>query len=278
MRIARFALAAALVAVPSACGGQKASGPPQQLTVTATDASLALTGADALHSGLVTFTVKNAGKGAHALLISRLKKSLSQKEIIATLNNNKIEAIQAAFEAKGGIPDVPPGTSWQETVDLEPGDYVLADYGYIGTKLNYQRGLIKTITVAAGGNRGVPPSTVGKIELKDFAFALSLPTPFHGKGVIEIPNTGKQPHELTLVRTPPGRTPKDVLAIVHSGAVEPPDGYEIHKVLALLDPGNTAYVRFALPPGHYVALCLIVDPKQKKLHADLGQVGAFDVS
>ncbi len=238
MRTARLALIAALVLVLPACGGQKASGPPQQLSVSASDTSLDLTGADALHSGLVTITVENAGKGAHALLISRLKKDLTQKEIVATLDNNKIEAIQAAFEAKGGIPDVPPGTSWQETVDLEPGTYVLADYGYNGTKLNYQRGLIKTVTVASGGNKGVPPETVGKIELKDFSFAFSLPKPFTGKGVVEIPNTGGQPHELTLVSTPPGRTPKDVLAIVHSGAIEPPDGYAIHKVLALLDPAT----------------------------------------
>jgi hypothetical protein len=262
----------------SACGGSKASGPPQGLTVTATDAALQLTGAQALHSGLVTITVRNSGKGAHALLISRLKKPLTEKQIISTLDNNKIQAIQSAFEAKGGIPDVPPGTFWQETVDLEPGSYVLADYGYNGNKFNYQRGLIKKIDVAAGGPQAAPPKTVGKIELKDFAFDISLPKPFHGQGVVEIPNTGGQPHELTLVSTPPGRKPKDVLAIVHSAATAPPGGYAVHKVLALLDPGNTAYVRFDLPPGHYVALCLIVDPKQKKVHADLGQVGEFDVS
>jgi hypothetical protein len=276
--LAPLVLAVALVLALSACGGSEASGPPQRLTVTATDGALQLTGADSLHSGLVTITVRNAGKGAHALLISRLKKSLTEKEIVATLDNNKIEPLQAAFEAKGGIPDVPPGTFWQETVDLEAGSYVLADYGYNGTKLNYQRGLIKTIDVASGGPKAAPPKTVGKIEMKNFAFDISLPKPFNGKGVIEIPNTGDQPHELTLVKTPPGKHPKDVLAVIHSGAIDPPDGYEIHKVLALLDPGNTAYVRFDLPPGHYVAICLIVDPKQKKLHADLGQVGELDVS
>jgi predicted small lipoprotein YifL len=275
--LASSVLAVSLVFALAACGSEKASGPPQQLTVTATDAALQLTGADSLRNGLVTITVRNSGKGAHALLISRLKKELTQKEIVATLDNNKIEALQAAFEAKGGIPDVPPGDSWQETVDLQPGTYVLADYGYNGTKLNYQRGLIKTIEVGSGGHKAVPPATIGKIEMKDFAFDFSLPKPFNGKGVIEVTNTGEQAHEITLVSTPPGRRPKDVLAIVHSGAIEPPDGYAIDKVLAILDPGNTAYVRFDLPPGHYVALCLVVDPKQKKLHADLGQVGEFDV-
>jgi hypothetical protein len=276
--LAWSALAAALVLALSACGGEAKRGAPQRVTVKATDTALQVGGVQSLKSGLVTITVRNAGNGAHALLISRLKHPLTQKQIIATLNGNKLADIESAFEAKGGIPDVPPGTSWQETIDLQPGTYVLADYGLNGTKLNYQRGLIRTIVVASGSANAAPPKTIGKIELKDFSFVISLPKPFHGKGVIEVPNTGKQPHEITLVSTPPGRTPKDVMAIVHSGAIEPPDGYAIHKILSLLDPGNTAYVRVNLPKGHYVAICLIVDPEQNKLHADLGQVGEFDVT
>jgi len=66
------------------------------------------------------------------------------------------------------------------------------------------------------------------------------------------------------------------MAMLHQG-VTPPSGYALHKILALIDPGNTAYVRFNLPKGHYVALDLILDPKQNKVHADLGQVGQFDV-
>jgi hypothetical protein len=276
--LAWSALTAVLVLGLSACGGSGKLGAPQRVSVTADDAALHVKGVQSLHSGLVTFTVSNAGKGAHALLISRLKHQLTTKQIIAILNKNKVTDIEAAFEAKGGIPDVPPGKSWQETVNLEAGTYVLADYGFNGTKLNYQRGLIRTIDVKSGGPKAAPPKAIGKIELKDFAFDISLPKPFHGKGIIEIPNTGKEPHELTLVSTPPGRTPKDVMAIVHQGAIEPPDGYLITKVLALIDPGNTAWVRFNLPQGHYVAIDLIVDPKQNKLHADLGQVGQFDVS
>ena len=267
--LAWTALTAALVLGLAACGGSGKLGTPQRVTVTANDNALHVNGVQSLHSGLVTFTVNNAGKGAHALLISRLRHPLTQKDIIATLDKNKVTDIEAAFEAKGGIPDVPPGTSWQETVDLEPGTYVLADYGSNENQLNYHRGLIQTIDVKSGGPKAAAPKTVGKIELKDFAFVISLPKPFHGKGVVEIPNTGKQPHEVTLVSTPPGRTPKVVMAMLHQ-SVTPPGGYAIHRVLALIDPGNTAYVRFNLPKGHYVALDLILDPKQNKVHADLG--------
>ena len=46
----------------------------------------------------------------------------------------------------------------------------------------------------------------------------------------------------------------------------------VHELLAGLDPGHTAWVRFNLARGHYVALCLVAKPK---LHADLGMVGEF---
>jgi hypothetical protein len=275
--LAWSALPAALLLGLSACGGSAKLGAPQRVSVTAADAALNVSGVQSLHSGLVTFTVSNAGKGAHALLISRLKHPLTTKEIIKTLDTNRVTDIEAAFEAKGGIPDVSPGSSWQETVDLQPGTYVLADYGSNGSVLNYHRGLIRTIDVKSGGAKAAPPKTIGKIELKDFAFVLSLPKPFHGKGVIEIPNTGKEPHELTLVSTPPGKTPTDVMTMLHRG-ITPQGGYAIHRVLALIDPGNTAYVSVNLPAGHYVALDLILDPKQNKVHADLGQVGELDVS
>ena len=79
------------------------------------------------------------------------------------------------------------------------------------------------------------------------------------------------------MRTPAGKTASDVLDLLHAGGEAPPDGYEVKELLWVLDPGRTAYVRFDLEPGHYVALCLIEEPMSHKLHADLGMVSEFDV-
>jgi hypothetical protein len=113
--------------------------------------------------------------------------------------------------------------------------------------------------------------------MADYSFQLSLPTPFHGKGVVAIPNRGKHLHEIALVQTPPGKTPKDVLKLFHSGG-PPPAGYEAHELLAGLDAGHTAYVRFDLARGHYVALCLVQFGNSNTTHADAGMVAQFDVS
>jgi hypothetical protein len=81
--------------------------------------------------------------------------------------------------------------------------------------------------------------------------------------VVEIPNVGSESHEILLVRTPAGKTAQDVLDLVHSGARAPPPGYDVRELLWVLDPGRTAHVRFDLAPGHYVALCLIPEPRPR---------------
>lgn len=265
----------ACVAVASSMGG---SAPRQQLTVTEREYQLAVTGANALHAGWVTLTVRNRGKGAHALLVVRLERPLTQKQIAAILNANAPARSKAAFDFYGGIQDVPPGKSWQMATRLAPGRYLLVDFAENGGKPNYARGMLQPIVVAAGGPAGSPPQTVGRFVMADFAFGISLPKSFGGKGVVQIPNRGRQQHEISLVRTPPGKNAQDVLKLIHAGAQSPPPGYEIHELLSVLDSGKTAYVRFDLRRGHYVALCLIPDSRTGKLHADLGMVGEFDVA
>ena len=172
---------------------------------------------------------------------------------------------------------MPPHGSWEGTIELVAGRYAIVDGGVNGGKTNAARGMLQTFSVAPGGPPGTPPASVGTIQMVDYAFRISLPKPFHGRGVVAIPNRGKHLHEIALVKTPPGKTAKDVLALFHSGA-PPPPGYEIHELLGALDGGHTAYVRFALGRGHYIALCLVSFGNSNRTHADAGMVGAFDVA
>jgi len=225
-----------------------------------------------LHAGFVTVTVRNKASGEHGLLILRLKRPLTHKQIVAALGRNDLKS----FDARGGVAVVPPRSSWQGTIRLTAGRYAIVDGGVNGGKTNAERGMLETFTVAPGGPTSMPPSAVGKIVMADYSFKISLPKPFNGQGVVEIPNRGKQLHEIALVRTPPGKTPKDVLKLFHTGAR--PVGYEVHELLAALDPGHTVWVRMAVRRGHYVALCLVQFGKTNKTHADVGMAGEFDVS
>jgi hypothetical protein len=70
--------------------------------------------------------------------------------------------------------------------------------------------------------------------MADYSFRISLPKRFNGKSIVEIPNRGNNLHEISLVRTPPGKNEKEVLRLLHSGAAPSP-GYSFHELLGALD-------------------------------------------
>ena len=122
------------------------------------------------------------------------------------------------------------------------------------------------------------PRTVGTLALQDFRFDMRVPRHFSGHGTIAIPNRGHAFHEVSLVRIQRGHTQEEVLRLIKQGQGSPPPWASIVDLLGVLGPNRTAYVRFDLPPGRYVAMCLIDDPKSGRLHADLGMIRTFDVA
>jgi hypothetical protein len=262
-----------LLLVLVAASASPASGARQRVTVTERNYRLVAPGLDRLHAGLVTVVVRNGAGGEHGVVLFRLRRPLTRAQIVARFAANNLED----FDARGGVAVVPTGGFWEATLELSPGRYLIADGGENGGKANYARGMLEMFAVAAGGAAGTPPKTVGKIVMADYSFRISLPKRFDGRGVVAIPNRGRHLHEIALVKTPVGKSATDVLELFHSGA-PPGPGYEVHELLAGLGPGHTAYVRFALSQGHYVALCLVPFGKSNKTHADAGMVGEFDVS
>ena len=86
-------------------------------------------------------------------------------------------------------------------------------------------------------------------------------------------------HEISLVRIEPGHTPRQVLSLILAGATKPPPWASIVELLSVLDHGKTVYVRFDLRPGSIrrglpLERARFGDP----LHAQLGMIGAFDVT
>ena len=265
----RGALVAACLLLLASAGHARGA-MSRHLVVTESDYRLVAPGLQGLRAGFVTLSARNTAAGEHGLLVLRLKHPMSDPQVAAALDANKL----GGFDGRGGVAVVPPHGSWEGTLELSAGRYVILSAGSNRGKTDYRRGMIHAFTVGSGGARGTAPDAVAKITMFDYAFGISVPHPFHGEGIIMIPNRGKHLHEITLIKTPPGKTGKDVLALIHSKA-PPPAGYEVHEVLAGLDPGHTAWVRLNLAHGHYVALCLVAKPR---LHADLGMVGEFDVS
>ena len=119
------------------------------------------------------------------------------------------EAVPARLlQTVGGIRrSVAPGRSWEMTAELAAGRYVALDFGD-----SNQAARSESFRVARGGTRdrlrgpgraSSPSSTTRSHS--------TLPKHFSGRGVVEIPNLGSEWHEISLVRTPAGKTASDVL-------------------------------------------------------------------
>jgi hypothetical protein len=274
--------AAGLLAVLGACaagGGSNARAPSparaQQVTVSAREYELDVRGARALRPGFVHLTIRNDGRGEHGLELVRLRRTLTTPALLAAFEDEQ----SGALEALGGANSVPPGHRWAMTARLGAGDYALLDYGENGGKVNLERGMYARFRVAGPRQAGeARPRTVGTLAMRDFAFDVRFPRRFSGHGTVAIPNRGRAFHEVSLVRIRRGHTQSEVLRLIKEGQGSPPPWASIVELLGVLGPKRTAYVRLDLPPGRYVALCLIDDPKSGRLHADLGMIRTFDVA
>jgi hypothetical protein len=272
--------AAGLLAVLGACGAGGSSTarapsaqPAQQVTASAREYGLEVRGVRALRPGFVHLTIRNAGRGEHGLELIRLRRPLTTPALLAAFEEEKL----GAMEALGGAISVPPGQRWEMTVRLGAGDYALIDYGENGGKVNFRRGMFERFRVAGPPRTDAKPRTVGTLVMRDFAFDMRFPRRFSGRGTVAIPNRGHAFHEVSLVRIRRGHRQSEVLRLIKEEEGSPPPWASIVELLGVLGPRRTAYVRMDLPPGRYVALCLIGDPKSGRLHADLGMIGTFDV-
>lgn len=242
---------AAVLALAAGCGGSDdaasttaAAQPAQRINVSTRDAALAVTGVDSAHEGFVRIVVRNGGRDNHGIALVRLKRPLTTPRLLQAFAAEK----QALVESLGGIQEVVPGGSWEMTARLAPGSYAFVDFGQNGPKPNCARGLYKRFRISSSPDVGAPPAIVGEIDMRDFRFDFRLPEQFSGHGVVKISNLGKASHEITLVRIDRGHTKKEVLNLILAGATEPPHWASIVELLSVLDPDQTAYVKFDLRP------------------------------
>jgi hypothetical protein len=283
--VAAAALLTATLTLASGCGGSDppaeaasaevtAAQSPQHVVVSTRDTELVVKGADSLNAGFVRLEVRNEGRGHHGIELVRIKRPLTTAQLLQAFGAEK----RGLFEALGGIQQVAPGRPWEMAERLRPGSYALLDFAQNGPKPNYARGLYKRFDVAASQDGAEPPAAVGEIDMHDFGFDFRLPSGFSGRGFVKITNAGERAHEISLVRIEPRHTQHEVLKLILAGATKPPEWASIVELLSVLDPAKTAYVRFDLSPGRYVALCLMNEPGSRRLHAQRGMIGAFDVT
>jgi plastocyanin len=286
-RARRAAIAATALAafslLAAACGSSgtetaktaKATGnETSTIDVTTRDYGFDMDTTKAVRSGLVTVRLHNAGSEDHQVQLVRLHDGVKMDDLNAALRSGDEKKAFGLFDFTGGSNAVVTGGSQESLTTLRAGDYAMLCFvpSADGTP-HLAKGMVMPFKVVAASGGTSAPAVAGEVTLGEFRFG--LPAGF-GKGTYKVTNGGAQPHELTIVRLSPGRTPADAAAFFQSGGHGPPPFTSAGGV-GVIAPGASEYGQLDLTPGDYLALCYVPDAGTGMPHAAMGMVAAFTV-
>jgi len=254
--------------------------PSSRLDVTAVEYQYQTAGPVNLAAGEVTVSLRNGGTEAHHGQLLRLHDGVTADDVDSAASDDPSGApLLALGDEVGGPGTVSPDGTAQSTQRLAPGSYVMFCLvrGPSG-ETHVIDGMLAQFDVTAQRAAHSTPRPTADLRLTDSGF--ELPSPFPRHGVLRVTNQGRQPHEVTFLRLPPGRTESAIRPYLRvlraSSMLQPPPPFTAAGGVAAMSPGETAIVPVSLRPGDYLAICL-VRGRDGEPHAVHGMVAHFTV-
>lgn len=184
----------------------------------------------------------------------------------------------------GGGSYVSGGASVEFIVDLTPGDWQIAA-SYMPDTANGGEEEVMTLTpftvhaATSAVSTDIPVDVT--LELQDVAFGISSETVPTGPQIWHVTNTGEQPRQMVLFKTPREFTSDDFatfFAGMQSGTPSPEFMSMIWVAYtAVASPGYGTYLELDLAPGTYTATSWVIDPETQMPALLLGMVTSFTV-
>ncbi len=231
-------------------------------------------------AGRTLVRLENVGEESWHGFMLRVPEDVTDEQVVADLGPEAEAPPPWLFEATyPGFPgETLPGQTNLALVDLSPGRYLV-----LGDSVQQFEVVGEAATPMATPEADVPVVD-GTVRLFDFNFEFPE-TVVAGQQLLEVTNTGEQPHELLLARSPEPVTTEQVLELMADESEEatPTGGgpsfadFEPVGGMGWLSPGVTAWAEVNLTPGTYVALCFVFDPETGMPHVAMGMVAAFTV-
>ena len=204
---------------------------------------------------------------------SRCREDVTDEQVVADLGPEAEAPPPWLFEAiYPGFPgETLPGQTNLALVDLSPGRYIV-----LGDTVQPFE-VVGDAATPGATPEAEGPIVDGTVRLFDFNFEFP-DTVAAGRQVWAVTNTGDQPHELLLARSPQPVTTEQVMELMAGESEEatPTGGgpsfgdFEPVGGIGWLSPGLTAWTEVDLAPGTYVALCFVFDPETGLPHAGHG--------
>jgi len=117
-----------------------------------------------------------------------------------------------------------------------------------------------------------------QITAHDFSYRLGTDRVATGLVKTSLHNKGHQPHQAQIAKFKPGKGVADFKAVVKSGKLDAVIGLfsGFYGGPNAILPGRSQTTFENLPPGHYLLLCFVPDPKSGMPHFAMGMYAPFD--
>ncbi len=235
--------------------------------------SVTLRGTNGLRAGHVKLVV--TGKSDTSVTFGRLDSGYSfdsfRKDLMAGFTKNDMKAIKRVYAKADAIGGLTPGSSGTITFP-RAGEYFAFVFG--------DRGIGKPVMFRVGEKRqSKAPSFDAKVIAADgpsWRGSTMLPA----KGTLKFKNASSKQelHFLELQQVVEGTTVDQVLESFQSESQGPPEwALPGHLITDVISQGRSMTVNYDLPPGQYVALCFMPDPKMGMPHSFMGMIKMIHV-
>ena len=223
-------------------------------------------------AGLTTFSVENTGKEPHDVRFVLLKDKHTIEDVAAWLKAGG--AVPAWMATVGGVGALGPGAREEYTFNVAPGSYVvLCGHRSDDGVTHAERSGFAALQVESGKSTLRPPDADRIVSLRDHGFQLTAPVD-SGRSTWHVKNTGTEPHQALIVKLQDAGGEYPERAWFNHGARGPRPGQPLGGVLEL-PPGEEAWFRIELGPGHYLLLC--AEQEEDGQHLDLGMIYRFTI-
>lgn len=278
------ATAAAITAqeTPAATGGQLSELGYPEVVITATESGFEVP--DEVAAGTVLLTLDNTAPFPNGFSLIQLPEGVTLESLMppADASPSAEEGAEqglppALYDAiwAGGI-FAGPGSTAQAVVTLTPGEWLVLTQELSGMPP------VLNVTGEAGEAPAAPEGAVN-IELADYQVVLPEVMPA-GPQFWNVTNTGTEPHEVFIMKTPERLTLEQAQALATMAPDAEPDPNlpnveEFIEVggVAPISNGQSTMLEMNLEPGHYIAVCFIPAMDSGEPHAAKGMVTIFSV-
>jgi len=233
-------------------------------------------------AGQTTFRLVNDGKLLHHITILKLEQGKTMKDLEAAMKDPNAPPPKWLVSV-GGPNAAVPGSTVEATLDLAPGNYVLACFipSPGDPTPHAMKGMVTPLTVTApggvtqAGETFAPtPSPDVHLVVKDYSFTFSKAIT-RGKHTIHVMNEGPQEHEVIMLKLAPGKHVADFNKWALGDMKGPPPAMPIAG-MAGMAKGRTGIFSDDFTPGTYAITCYVPAP-DKKMHSEHGMSTEFVV-